>query len=75
MRMKSALLVGFPMMIPLTGCVVHTPDIFTETVRRVDVIERIGHGGLYICILHRRRGSRLQSYHRKDTELGSHRAH
>ena len=45
MRMKSALLVGFPMMTSIPDCVVHTPDRFTETVRGVDVIERIGYGG------------------------------
>ena len=33
------------MMIATTGCVGHTPDRFADSVQRLDIFERIGHGG------------------------------
>ena len=44
MRVKSMLAVGFLSMIVATG-VVTTSDSFASAVQRVDVMERIGHGG------------------------------
>jgi len=44
MKVKSMLAVGFLSMIVATG-VVTTSDSFASDVQRVDVMERMGHGG------------------------------